>query len=97
MSVSRYRSDPLVRGSRLRGSSAAFKRIRLALLNGRINYNTHVVKDSQRLDKIAGQIFGDGRLWWVIAACSGIGWGMQVPPGTMIRVPKDLGQIMGLI
>jgi nucleoid-associated protein YgaU len=39
-----------------------------------------------RLDTLAGSLYGDARYWWVIAAASDIGWGLQIPPGTIIRV-----------
>ena len=43
------------------------------------------------MDIIAHSEYGDGRLWWVIAAASGIGWGLQVPPGTIIKMPSNVG------
>ena len=46
---------------------------------------------------IAGDAYNDSSLWWVIAAASGIGWGLQVPPGTVIRIPIDLAQVFGVI
>ena len=58
--------------------------------------NTHVVKQGERLDTIAGRVYGSGMMWWVIAAASGIGWGTQVPPGTLIRIPTDLSMILVL-
>jgi nucleoid-associated protein YgaU len=50
----------------------------------------------ERLDTIAGVAYGDGRYWWVLAAASNIGWGLQVPPGTIIRIP-DLSQVAALV
>ena len=60
---------------------------------GEIVFTTITLKEGQRLDKIAQQFYGDGRLWWIIAAASGIGWWMQAPPGTLLKVPTDLLQI----
>jgi len=56
-----------------------------------------VVTKADRLDIIAGREYGNGRYWWVIAAASGIGWGMQVPPGTNLRIPINLGDVEGLV
>ena len=42
------------------------------------------------------RIYGSGNMWWVIAAASGIGWGTQVPPGTLLRIPTDLSMILVL-
>jgi len=41
---------------------------------------------ADRLDALAGSIYGDARYWWILAAASDIGWGLQVPPGTQINV-----------
>ena len=32
--------------------------------------------------------YKDSRFWWVLAAASDIGWGLQVPPGTIINIPN---------
>ena len=97
MSLSRYRGDPTIRGGRLKASARTIVRIRRAIREGRLRYRTIVITENQRLDKIAGQTYGDGRMWWILAAASGIGWCLQVPPGTMINVPIELGEVMSLI
>lgn len=51
------------------------------------------LREGERLDHVAFEYYGDTRLWWVIAAASDIGWGLQCPPGTYIRIPLDLGMI----
>jgi hypothetical protein len=62
--------------------------IRLGISNGTIAFNERILQESQRIDVIAGIEYGDSKLWWVIAAASNIGWSLQSPPGTLIRVPK---------
>ena len=62
-----------------------------------MSYSTITLKEGQRLDILAGQRYGDASLWWIIAAASGIGWGLQVPPGTIVRVPKNLSDILAII
>jgi nucleoid-associated protein YgaU len=52
-----------------------------------------VVKEGERLDVIAAKSYGSSHLWWVIAAASGIGWGMQIPPGTLLKIPVSLSQV----
>jgi hypothetical protein len=47
-----------------------------------------IATGDDRLDTLAGTLYGDARLWWVLAATSGIGWGMQIPPGTVVNVVK---------
>ena len=56
-----------------------------------------ILQEGERLDYLAGKYYGNSALWWVIAAASGIGWGLQVPPGTYIRIPADLSKIKRLI
>lgn len=93
MAVSRYRSDDDIRGGRLKGTARAVLRIRRAVKRGQINYTVLTLKENQRLDKVAGQVYGDGRYWWAIAAVSNIGYGLQVPAGTQLKIP-DLGELM---
>ena len=68
-------------------------RIRKAISQGLIATKKRVLKEGERLDQIAGQEYGDSRLWWVIAAASNIGWWMQLPPGTLLTIPINLAEI----
>ena len=96
MSFSRYRKDPVGRNGRILGTHEGLRKLRQRVQRGEIALDRITLKQGQRLDKIAHDLYGDGRLWWVIAACSGIGWWLQVPPGTSLKVPRDLSQIDGL-
>lgn len=93
MVLRRYDSVGKVRGGQLYGTTRSHVRLRRAAESGRISVREHVVKESERLDTLAGEQYGNGRLWWVIAAASGVGWGLQVPPGTRLLIPLDLGQV----
>jgi len=42
---------------------------------------------------LAGQYYGDGKYYWLIAAASNIGWCTQIPPNTRIVIP-DLQQAL---
>lgn len=96
MTISRYVSAPrLSLGTQL-GTSNAVKIIRAAISDGRLAVVETTLKGSERLDTLAGAYYGDGRLWWLLAAASNIGWGMQVPAGTVIRVP-DVGDALKLV
>ena len=97
MALNRYKNDVPIRGGRILQSATAVMRIRQAVKAGGISLRVIVVKEAQRLDSIAGEVYGDGRLWWVIAAASNIGWPMQVPAGTRLHVPNDLSQVAGII
>jgi hypothetical protein len=63
-------------------------RIRSAVNDGRLPVDELVLRGAERLDTLAGSIYGDARYWWVLAAASGVGWGLQIPPGTIVNVPS---------
>ena len=79
------------------GTTNAMSRIRISVEQGSLPYTTHVLKEAERLDIIAGRVYGNSKLWWVIAAASGIGWALQVPPGTVLYIPKSLDQVATMV
>ena len=97
MAFSRYKIDNRINGGDQLGTAQATFLIRNAIANGSLpiakilNTTGH-----DRLDSIAGVVYGDAKYWWVLAAASGIGWGMQVPPNTVINVP-DLKYVERLV
>lgn len=72
-------------------------RVFRAVESGGINFNSHVLEEGERLDTLAFSVYGDSSYWWVIAAASGIGWSLQVPPGTFLRIPINLGDVLILM
>ena len=95
MAISRYTYSKLIR-QRKGISSAATYKIYNAVSNGIIPFKSILLEQGQRLDHIAGVVYGDASLWWIIAAASGIGWGLQAPPGTIIRIPNNAAQAIGV-
>lgn len=95
-SFSRYSRTPLLNLGEQFGTSDAIWTIRQAISAGTVKTRTIVLRGAERLDTIAGSVYGDGRLWWLIAAASDIGWGMQVPPGTVLKLP-DLSDVAALV
>ena len=94
--VSRYsRAAHLDLGAQI-GTSFAIQAIRAAMKNGTLATRQVIVRGAERLDTMAGSIYGDARYWWILAATSNIGWGLQVPPGTIINV-ADLGDITRIV
>lgn len=95
--MKRYRKDKPIKGGRLLSSASTIAVIRRSVKSGSIHTTEYVTKESERLDTLAGRFFGDSRLWWVLAATSGIGWGLQIPPGTTIKVPMNLAKIRAMV
>jgi|TARA_R110000824_G_scaffold62352_5_gene165205 hypothetical protein len=62
-----------------------------------LNYSVHILEEGERLDYLAGIYYGDSSFWWVLAAASGIGYALQVPPGTVIRVPNSIAAVFGVL
>lgn len=79
------------------GTSFAVPAIRQNIQAGNIRFQQIVLQESNRLDILAGLYYGDGKLWWLIAAASDIGWGLQVPVGTIIKIPdlRDCSRFVG--
>lgn len=96
MPFSRYSRSPVLNYGAQFGTSRAREAIQKAVAAGQIRTKQVVVRGVERLDTLAGSIYGDGRYWWILAAASNIGWGMQIPPGTIIRV-LDLESVAALI
>lgn len=86
MAISRYSGSPIIDFGNQYGTSTAVTKIRRAITGGTIPYQEIIVRGSERLDTMAGELYGDAKYWWVLAAASNIGWGLQVPPGTVVRV-----------
>jgi len=97
MSFSRYSRTPVLGFGSSYGTGTAREAIQSAIASGQIaTTNSFVVRGRERLDTIAGVVYGDGSYWWILAAASNIGWGLQVPPGTLIIVP-DLAQVAAIV
>ena len=99
MAINRYDGDNVFitrSGGQLLETNQAIPIIRAAVSNGTLAVAESVLSSNTRLDIIAHQQYGDGRLWWVIAAASGIGWWLQAPPGTRIVIPLSIGDVEAL-
>jgi hypothetical protein len=92
MATSRYFFQPVI-GNKFYTTPDISSRIYGEVDSGVIPSTLTQVTSNKRLDVIAFEAYGDASLWWIIAAASGIGWPMQLSPGTYIRVPTDLNRI----
>ena len=100
MSLSRYsfsKKGISFDGRKYVSISNASTRIFQAVENQQINYTVHLLEEGERLDYLAGIYYKDSSLWWILAAASGIGYALQVPPGTVIRIPNSLSEIFGVL
>jgi hypothetical protein len=96
VSLSRYTRTPQLGLGRFYGTSTSIFAIRNAIKEGRITTREYVLRGNERLDTIAGSNYGDASYWWVLAAASDIGWGMQIPPGTIIKIP-DISDVISIL
>lgn len=97
MAIRRYARTPVLRFGSQYGTTRALETIRSGIQDGTITYTESELRAGDRLDVVAGREYGNASLWWVIAAASDIGWGLQVPPGTYLRIPRieDIAALVG--
>ena len=95
--MNRYARTPVIGLGYRYGTSFAIPAIRQNIQTGNIRFQQIVLQESNRLDILAGLYYGDGSLWWLIAAASNIGWSLQVPVGTIIKIPdlRDCSRFVG--
>ena len=92
----RYNRDQRIAGGKLQ-TARTVTRIRRARELGLLPTREVVLRESQRLDHLAQEYLGNSHQWWVLAALSDIGWGLQVPAGTIIRVPVEINSIRSIV
>jgi nucleoid-associated protein YgaU len=97
MAFRRYNRAPIIKGGLQYGTSRATSAIYKAVERGQITFDTYIMQEGERLDTIAGMRYNDSRLWWIIAAASGIGWAPQTPPGTRLRIPRLLEEVAEVV
>lgn len=98
MTPNRYNNDNQLSSGKQLGVAQSVLDLRTAIKNGTIQIvRTFTTSGDDRLDVLAGNIYGDSRYWWVLAAASNIGWGLQVPSGTIINVVSldDVNEVIG--
>ena len=96
--ISRYSNNSRIGLGRQLGTPEDTLKLRARIKSGSITIiKTLIATGADRLDSLAGSIYGDAKYWWVLAAASGIGWGLQVPPGTVINIVSlsDIESLFG--
>ena len=94
--MKRYKRDQRISGGLLQ-TAQAVTTLRRAKEFNLLSLRKIILSDSKRLDHIAYKELGDPHAWWVIAALSDIGWGMQLPPGTILYIPTDMRTVKQLV
>jgi len=97
MSFSRYSRTPRLNLGKQFGTQTSMYALYSAAKRGLITVRPYTCQQDERLDILAGRYYGDGRLWWIIAAASGIGWQLQVPAGIVLTIPLDVSQVEGIV
>lgn len=96
MGVGRYTFAASVDGGLGKSNPRISNKIYLGVTTGAISVTVRKLKRGERLDTVALDAYGSASYWWVIAAASGIGWGLQLPPGTILRIPINIGEILAM-
>lgn len=94
----RYKKDGIRFDFKGLQSTESINVIRSGIETGDIQVvKTLILTETERVEHIAGALYGESRYWWVIAAASNIGWALQAPPGTVIKVPNlsDVQRLLG--
>ena len=97
MSLSRYALTTKIRNGKGLATSSNMSKVFFACESGALKYEVYILEEGQRIDQLAGIAYQSSSYWWVIAAASGIGWGLQVPPGTVLRIPANLSDVLGYL
>ena len=96
MATGRYFFQPTI-DNKFYATSTLSSRIFGAADSGTLSTNLIQITSDKRLDVLAFEAYGDASLWWIIAAASGIGWAMQLSPGTYVRIPTDINAVYDLM
>jgi hypothetical protein len=95
---SRYKVDDQIMGGTMLGTAQSTSLLRRAVNSGIVPVVRRFrTTGFDRLDNLAGAVYDDSNFWWVLAATSDIGWGLQVPPNTIIVVVSidDVRKVVG--
>lgn len=95
MSRGRYTGTTVIDGRHL-GTWRPLRRVgpaEIDILDG-VRHFRHTFSAGERLDTLAARFFGDDGYMWVIALANGIAMPLDISPGTKLRIPYDVRDIL---
>lgn len=97
MALRRYARDTVLGFGSHYGSPRAIESIRAGIASGAVRFKAATLGEGDRIDIVAGREYGDASLWWVICSASEIGYMLQCPPGTALKIPllSDVTKLIG--
>ncbi len=87
----RYKSTKL---NLLKNGKGALRTTLLPRIKQRSSDTYLVIVERTRLDHLAYKFYDNPNHWWVLAAANNIAGSMYVKPGTQIRIPRAIGEIL---
>ena len=96
--MNRYKNNTIFNGNSLLGTKPKYATNDLCTTiyndcrSGKVKTEQITFNEGDRLDYLAQKYYNNGLDWWIIAAASGIGWWLQINPGTIITIPTDIKQ-----
>jgi hypothetical protein len=99
MGISRhsFKRAVSINGKTILATNKCSTRIYQAVLDKKLPCDIYIMKQGDRLDIIAYKKYKNSDYWWIIAAASGIGWGLQLTPGTILAIPRNLNQLFSYV
>ncbi len=97
MSRHAFKRKIVTGGKTIFATNKCSTKIHRAVINFVLPVDRVILQAGERLDVIALKRYQNSDYWWIIAAASGIGWNLQVPPGTILAIPRDVNQVFAYI
>lgn len=84
-------------GKSIIATNKTSSRIYSGVLNKKIDCSKYIIKEGERLDTLSLRFYNTSSYWWILAAASGIGWPLQISPGTIIAIPSNLNELFSYV
>jgi nucleoid-associated protein YgaU len=92
MAINRYQYTEVIKDE---NGKRFFRPTIFPQINVNENDTVITVREGDRLDLLAHRFYNDSTLWWIIAEANHLVNGsLFVEPGTIIRIPSNVAEIM---